>query len=745
MYNLILILLLINTIYSYFFGINKTVLYCGLFGFSSDTPKKFNWDKFNLLGLMNDSRGGDSCGRLINQHLEYGNGTRAKYKDYVLAVKNTPMSSNIAMGQTRRASSGGRLDKYSQPIGIMSDSEIFTKKYDTAPRKWKQWANKKLAESEEPFLAFAVTHNGTLVNHVKLAKEYDLDSKDLNDTTTLTHILFLHGDAVLEKYIGTAALIVWDAYYQDSIFIYHGESPNIEGGSIDSVERPLHFWKKSPTVMYFSSEEDPLLFIGGDVDTVDEVPTNKILKVTDGTITLIRDVDRSKAGQKEEWKSTRKSGKVHGYKGHQPDYDYDFDNSYADSYTNINRKNKFRNRKQSNIIAPYKFNNNVAFKDGLIFKFENEALEDSIYIKNRILYFQGYYWLAKDRNNMTLVTGKYKVTDIGDVQTAESKYGSYYYFFEGVLLRKEADLNLLLVPKHNSTTFLDNKLPTDITKILCGYSKYPIHTLHGSTLQDVRENAIDYYNGKYSPAFSKRTYHISNGDLRGITINDTFNEVPKEHTIYKATYVQIKFLYQNYGLCNYCSEHRCTECVIYNKYSKRIPDLKLDINLHGTTVAQIIENNKGVYFNNYDFCEGCLLHHCESCIVLDPHGTTIPTFRAIDKLTEGKIPLDSKGEPLQILFKSENEDIKDRIMTKQVKLFTIPTNNEGTAILGSEEDLSNTTVAKNQFQKHLDNIQDAIEEAEEELLIIGDDKLSNSTNSDLSKMKSGLTDIKNNL
>ena len=84
MINLILIPLLLHYIGLYIFKPKIDALYCGIGGYIGNN---FNKYKFNILGLYNDTRGGDSCGIFINNDgvnsVHYGHDKTKLYKNFV--------------------------------------------------------------------------------------------------------------------------------------------------------------------------------------------------------------------------------------------------------------------------------------------------------------------------------------------------------------------------------------------------------------------------------------------------------------------------------------------------------------------------------------------------------------------------------------------------------------------------------------------------------------------------------------
>ena len=59
---------------------------CGIAAYNGNN---FNKDKFNILGVFNDSRGGDSCGVFLNNkdglQLAYGHGKTELYRDFIVS------------------------------------------------------------------------------------------------------------------------------------------------------------------------------------------------------------------------------------------------------------------------------------------------------------------------------------------------------------------------------------------------------------------------------------------------------------------------------------------------------------------------------------------------------------------------------------------------------------------------------------------------------------------------------------
>ena len=124
---------------------------CGIFGFASNkNDKKFAVDKFAMLGIFNDKRGGDSCGAFIDGEINWG---VDKSKLFINFIRDTPFVSSfkdthvdIAVGHCRKASVG--------TIGLSTAQPVEIRNEDTNE------------------IEFVFTHNGTLLNHQELADKY---------------------------------------------------------------------------------------------------------------------------------------------------------------------------------------------------------------------------------------------------------------------------------------------------------------------------------------------------------------------------------------------------------------------------------------------------------------------------------------------------------------------------------------------------------------------------------------------
>lgn len=266
---------------------------CGIFAYSGKKP---NIDKIKILGLYNQSRGEDACGLLINSTVYHGNGPQKKFASF---IENNelpePTKQHTIIGHTRKSSSGGVSEQFTHPYNI------------TNPK------GKSLLVG---------VHNGTLTNWTALATKYGVDTADKNDSKTLFTILSLSKNniKVLEEYVGGAALLINNPVEKNSLYVFKGgtktyyqtkvEAPEDEakwkeyyGENFYTVEketyakvkeeRPLYMYRENENSVYFSSLEDSLYAIGGNISNIFPVPLNKLLKFIDGELVEIIDINRN--------------------------------------------------------------------------------------------------------------------------------------------------------------------------------------------------------------------------------------------------------------------------------------------------------------------------------------------------------------------------------------------------------------------------------------------------------------------
>lgn len=247
---------------------------CGIFAWAGKNPKQFDQTQLNVLGIMNEKRGEHSCGVAVDGDIVIGVDKNKVFRDFLAQSGYTsPVKLPAVLGHTRHATFGAHTVANAHPFGF---------------------------GNHEDYYEFIGVHNGSLLNHEELAKDYNIpltvdrttDSgaiikRTKIDSEVLLEILYKTKNyKVLSKYDGAAALVWTDTKEPNVTYYYHGKSRKTdyfaEGNTVE--ERPLYYYQKSPTEVYVSSIEFSLYAIGGDGDTVGEFDHNTVYKVTNGNI-----------------------------------------------------------------------------------------------------------------------------------------------------------------------------------------------------------------------------------------------------------------------------------------------------------------------------------------------------------------------------------------------------------------------------------------------------------------------------
>lgn len=252
---------------------------CGIFGIITPKPRKLDLRAFCVLGVNNDSRGGDSCGVFIDKKYEYGvNEFKLFYNFFPRSkVLNSVTKCQVALGHCRKASVGAINAANAQPVVI------------------------KDANGE---VQFVLIHNGTIINYQEMAKKYipEIDIKDMTDSQVMARIFYHAGYDVLGEYLGAGAFVMVD--YRSGgpeVFFFKGESKSTQYATVTTIERPL-FCTYSSTEFLFSSIMDYLKALrpGREVLTIQ---SNKLIELREGRLYIKAEYDRTKLWQTKSYSS----------------------------------------------------------------------------------------------------------------------------------------------------------------------------------------------------------------------------------------------------------------------------------------------------------------------------------------------------------------------------------------------------------------------------------------------------------
>ena len=503
-----IIFVVIIALYIYFLLKESNIsMACGLFAFIGTDPNYFSWDKFNILGWFNDSRGGDACGRAVGNLYQHGVDKLKTYKEFAMTIKNPgdKIIENVIIGHCRKASSGGKDDIYAQPI-VVCKKDINNKMIKDPIMKT------GLKSLKKDDVVFSGIHNGTIDNYDSLAPKYGIPTIDHNDSKVLLNILFYCNYKVLTQYVGTAALIFHN-HILNRTFIFKGSSKSYVSSITDSEERPLFYWSVKENNFYISSIEDSLLFIGAKKEEIINFENNILYTFQDGKIIKKTKFDRKEMNQSEPTYSYKNNNSVSRNKGIYSRYD-------EDSFNNNNFS--VIKRPLEDFIRSFLICSVYSRIQGEIFNrfYANNVIRRSVYNKTR-------YWM-----NGGLMHGVYILNSMGIVPNNTTKsYATLglYYFIEGIMMDNRAAYNAGislhkefmsdLLSGTSSVCSREQKFTLSIAK----YSKFPVASLTKtegtqdclSSLPKTNSENI-YYTGAYQPLFSNRLYNFSTGDLRSI-------------------------------------------------------------------------------------------------------------------------------------------------------------------------------------------------------------------------------------
>lgn len=501
---------------------------CGLIGWAGKNPKQFNKYKFDILGIFNDSRGGDSCGVSTDGEIYYGIDKDSKhYKDFLVNKGYLlPKTLPVVIGHTRRSSSGVINETNAHPFGFGVNE-----KYES--------------------YSFIGAHNGTLYNHDEFCKNYnvDINVKDSNevwmrrkiDSEVLLECIYKSKNfKVLSEYQGGAALLFYNILEPNVLYAFHGASKEFINGK-EIEERPLYYYKENKNSLYISSIAESLVAIGGEIEkNVFSFECNLVYKITDGDIDNAEKfkVSRNNVTQKKTYMSnSRHNG-----------YDYYNDSDFYTEYDNRNfvENNKHQNNnkskkeeekvKESNITNIYNDIVNPVLPSPINFNklryYRNGHLVNGIHI---FVPKYGLVWLESevDKANQKVLTLLSKPFDLKigmfidnsdfDIsnpnhfipfKASEGNIPQMHYIHEGVMLIHHQDYEMAKTMKLK-----------DYKKLVFA-SKHPlIDTSYVSkTKEDIiyyKENELVLFTGKISPLASNKIYEIKNGSLVSIKFLNT--------------------------------------------------------------------------------------------------------------------------------------------------------------------------------------------------------------------------------
>lgn len=545
--NLILILLSIDGIFKMIFKPKQDRFGCGIFAWAGKSPRTFNKSTFEILGILNETRGKDSCGVSTDGEIYVGVDKDKIFRDF-LVNKNypAPLEIPIVIGHTRASTVGSNSKHNAHPFGF-GESKKFENSY-----------------------GFIGCHNGTLHNHKDLAKMFgvDIDKKFTNDknvkwsTTKIDSEVLLEciyknkNFKVLSKYNGAAAIVFYHVDKPDTIYCFHGASTKTSFDDKLFIERPLFGYQEHKNSLYISSQEDSLFIIGGTVDNVFEFDTNTVYEIKNGNMKTAKKIKLSRVDQQIEKeyayekrrKQEAKDAKITTVKRLDCAYEFPVSNNNGEGGHGCNYQTPFPSRTQNIHSISGDFNIHLdkkvgppskrIFMEGLRYK-RNGHIITGIYVwvDDFGFYLLDNNILGAEKQFRRLVNKKFidgdfihtedKLTKSDDAIIpfpAKAGFTSDYtnpmkffsYFYQGVKIKSFVDFTAV-----SGFANINHKITIEA---LSNISAHPIMEIkkHSTPIsfQGIFHEGV-LANGKFCPVGSEKIYEIENGNCIGIELVST--------------------------------------------------------------------------------------------------------------------------------------------------------------------------------------------------------------------------------
>lgn len=513
---LIILILLINSVYTLFFNKSNTVG-CGLIAFCPNEGQKANITYMQLIATFNATRGTDSCGVYINNNIQKGVGMESDIRDYMANNKITyaPNCKNKAIiAHARKSTKGVSNFANAHPFEVLN------------------------ADKTSKLIG---AHNGTITNCFPLSKKYGIDYSYTDvDSKFIFEVIQKTGNyKVLSEYEGAAALIMAYEEEPNVLYVFKGASREFKSSKEISDERPL-FLLKRPEGVYISSMIEPLKIIvnGNKSLKIQTFMENMVIKIKDNVLSIVETVDREWINEPYVHKEPEKVTKIYpsNYKENKSGFQNSIfekeeeDETYSCTvYPRTNRE-MYKETvycKSGNIIHDeniYYIAGRYVNMDILKNYVTRRNAPDSIILESELkeYYLNGWKMIKKTS------TGDFKLLQNRAVAIDPDE--EYRLFHEGVLIEKTKEKNFLANNQVNRLNAMSNII--EKCKQLSSFTEFPILPTYKETQSFIAVTVPNYYyrgniyrgSAIFRPDFCHRRYEFKVGDIasiKTIASNDT--------------------------------------------------------------------------------------------------------------------------------------------------------------------------------------------------------------------------------
>jgi len=375
------ILYLILFIYAQLIFFKKTrfsQFNCGITGFCGEGPA--NQAKLRLLAVLNEERGKHSSGINMSDgvSIKTAGFHDGQFRDGFKHKPLTALTGGPVLVHTRQATVGDHTEANAHPF-----------KY-------------KLATDKE---AFVFTHNGTVSNWKDLCKEYNTDSTQFTvDSKALGYLVYKYGFEVLSKYEGSAAAAFKYLNNNNTLFLWNGATKTTKNGAFIYDRSLFYYYDKEDRGYYYSSDKDHLVHAAnGDKALIEAVPTNTVIRITNGKITKKYPIDRSHI------------------------FDPPYNNTYYDNYSRYNTVDDDEEVKEKRAI---------------------------FFVVNELVYSKGrLYQVINSTGTLADLTGTFYISNkskqVLSSKDAKITKHSVYYIYKGIQLKNAGALAEFKRMKYN--------------------------------------------------------------------------------------------------------------------------------------------------------------------------------------------------------------------------------------------------------------------------------------------------------